>query len=142
MQVAVEEALPAPQPVDGGADVQLPGFDRVGELVKVEQALVASVDRDQDVDVQVLMVIESWPAVTWTRSTYQVSGPLLARSVPRVDRHAGTDMLTPRSSSTNTRSRSVRPGHGSNLPGSRNSYATVSSERTPGSGPSSGTGSP
>jgi hypothetical protein len=42
MQVAVEEALPAPQPVHGGADVQLPGHprhDRVGELVKVEQAL-------------------------------------------------------------------------------------------------------
>jgi hypothetical protein len=46
MQVAVEEALPAAQSVDGGADVQLPRFDRVGELVKVEQALVASVGRD------------------------------------------------------------------------------------------------
>jgi SAM-dependent methyltransferase len=50
-----------------------------------------------------LTMIEPGPAVTWTRSTYYVSGPLMARSVPRVDRHAGTDMLTPRSSSTNTR---------------------------------------
>ena len=53
MQVAVEEALPAPRSVDGGADVQLPRLDRVGELVEVEQALVAPVNRDQDVDVQV-----------------------------------------------------------------------------------------
>jgi hypothetical protein len=37
MQVVVEKALPAPQPVDGSADVQLPRFDRVGELVKIEQ---------------------------------------------------------------------------------------------------------
>jgi hypothetical protein len=89
-----------------------------------------------------LTTIDPGPAVTWTRSTYHVSGPLLARSVPRMDRHAGTDRLTPRSSGTNTRSRSVRPGHGSKLPGIRNSYATVSSARTPGSGPSSGTGFP
>jgi hypothetical protein len=42
MQVAVEKALPAPQSVDGGADVQLPRFDRTRELVEIEQALVAS----------------------------------------------------------------------------------------------------
>jgi hypothetical protein len=53
VQVPVEEALPAAQPVNGSVSIELAAFHRVCELIKVEQALVASVGRDQDIYVQV-----------------------------------------------------------------------------------------
>jgi 5-dehydro-4-deoxyglucarate dehydratase len=46
---------------------------------------------------------------------------LTALETDRVVRAAVDDMLTPRSSNTNTRSSSVRPGHGVKLSGSWNS---------------------
>ncbi|HEY3957301.1 MAG TPA: hypothetical protein VGM53_28375 [Streptosporangiaceae bacterium] len=65
-----------------------------------------------------LTMTEPGRAVTCTRSTYQVPGPLSSRLTAALARQAGSAMLTPRSSSTNVRSSSVRPGHGMYLAGS------------------------
>jgi hypothetical protein len=71
--------------------------------------------------VQVPVTNEPGRAVMWTKSTYHVSGPLASRLTVGVHRQGGHDMLTPRSSSTNTRSSSVRPGQGMNRLESPNS---------------------
>jgi hypothetical protein len=91
VQVPVQEALPASQPAGGDGGIDLPCLDSVRELVQVKEALMPPVDGNQDVE---------------------VAGSLRFRSAPALGRQAGSDILTPRWSSTNTRSRRVRPGQG------------------------------
>jgi hypothetical protein len=121
VQVPVQEALPAPQPVDGEAGIEPSRLHRVGELIQVKQTLVPPSVGTRTSMYKSLTMTEPGRAVTWTRSTYQVPGPIPSRLTLALHRQGGSDMLTPRSSSTNTRSRSVRPGQGMNRLDSPNS---------------------
>ena len=53
IQVAIEEALPAPQSVDRDFERKVGALEGIGELVEVEHPLVPSVDGDDDIDVEV-----------------------------------------------------------------------------------------
>src|SRR5438093_6637146 len=53
VQVAVEETLPTAEGIGGLGDAEGAGVDGAGELVEVQQPVMAAVQGDHDVDVEI-----------------------------------------------------------------------------------------
>ena len=53
MKIAIQESLPSSQAIDGVFESQFPVGHRISELVQIQHAVVASVGRDNHVDIEV-----------------------------------------------------------------------------------------